>query len=362
MLALITPSGSLCRWMSHSVVKRIESMKRRVLVTGASGFIGKVLVPYLIEQGYEVRCLVRPTSNTQALEHLSVELVEGNLSDKASLSRAMKGVDVIYHLAAQINMSTKESFSEVNAKGTKKLLEAACEQDSRPAILAVSSLAATGPRQFVDKPSESDPMLPVSEYGHSKYESEKFLRVYADRLKISIVRPPMVLGAGDPMSLPMFKNVQSGIHPSVDKSQKFSMVYVKDLVRVMEKVANEGERIEKLDKANGQGVYFSGFKEPLTWEELGNKISKALGKNRLPWNIVIPRKVLMLVAKLMDRVEAVFGIKMPLSSDKATEAISGNWTCDVTKVLNQFDYSPLMSVDEALFEIVEGYRDLGMLK
>lgn len=87
---------------------------KKVLVTGASGFIDKALVAHLLELGFEVRCLVRATSNTALLEKLGVELVKGDLSDQASLHRAMLGVDAVYHLAGQIHSSAKESFAEKN--------------------------------------------------------------------------------------------------------------------------------------------------------------------------------------------------------------------------------------------------------
>ena len=82
-----------------------------VLVTGASGFIGKTLVPYLLELGAQVRCLVRPTSDTRYLKSLGVELVVGDLGDKKSLLAAMKAVLIsVYHLAGQVYSSAKESI------------------------------------------------------------------------------------------------------------------------------------------------------------------------------------------------------------------------------------------------------------
>lgn len=334
--------------------------RKKILVTGASGFIGKALVAYLLEQGYEVRCLVRATSNTAPLEKLGVELAKGDLSDQASLHRAMLGVDAVYHLAGQIHTNANETFDQINAQGTDHVMQAAAAQTPKPVVLAVSSLAATGPRVSLSKPQEQDELSPVSKYGLSKVESEQALRAYADRLEISIVRPPMVLGAGDTTSLPLFKNIKMGIHPTIDKSQHFSFVYVKDLARLMVEIVERGERISTEDKGDGQGIYFSAFEESLLWTEIGEKMAVAMGK-RKPINLPVPKAVITQVGTALDKLAALTNKTMPLSKDKAIEGVSGHWICSSAKAEQQFDFQPLHSIDETFDEIVKGYRQLGML-
>ncbi len=82
----------------------------KTLVTGASGFIGKHLVRTLVEQGRDVRCLVRETSNTQYLDDLGVELFYGDLIDKYSLKDIAKNVNIVYHLARQIHSKYNRDF------------------------------------------------------------------------------------------------------------------------------------------------------------------------------------------------------------------------------------------------------------
>ena len=86
----------------------------KTLVTGASGFIGKHLVRTLLEQGRDVRCLVRKTSDTRYLEELGVELFYGDLLDKDSLKDIAKGVNIVYHLAGEIYSNRSRDFYRVN--------------------------------------------------------------------------------------------------------------------------------------------------------------------------------------------------------------------------------------------------------
>ena len=263
-------------------------------------------------------------------------------------------------LQGQIHFNTNESFEQVNSQGTDNVMQAAAAQNPKPVVLAVSSLAAMGPTQTLSKPVESDTIRPVSEYGKSKAACEQALRAYADKVDISIVRPPIVLGAGDASSLPLFTNVKMGIHPAIDKNQYHSLVYVKDLVRLMVEIVERGERISAEDKGDGQGIYFSAFKDALSWQQIGEKIAQSLDK-RKPINIPVPKAVITRVGAVMDKVGTLTNKTMPLSEDKVLDGIAGNWICSAAKAEQQFDFQPLHSIDETFDEIVKGYRQLGML-
>jgi len=332
----------------------------KVLVTGASGFIGKTLVPYLLEQGYQVRCFVRLTSDTTYLKTLGVELVFGDLSDKVSLRSAMNRVDSVYHLAGQIYSSAKETYDEVNAKGTANVLEAACQQKRPPVVLSVSSLAAAGPRKNGEKPTEASPTQPVSQYGESKRESENQLRKFADRVPISVVRPPLVFGAGDTATMPIFKSVKTGIHAAVGKNTQFTLVYVNDLVRLMVEIVTKGERLTSVDNHDGKGLYFAGYHDSISWEQLGEWIAEAMGRSK-PWIVRIPGPVLKLVGALSEVLSSITNKPMVLSRDKAREGTGGHWVCDVKKGHDQFEFTPEKSLKEALSDTVIGYRELGLL-
>jgi dihydroflavonol-4-reductase len=118
------------------------------LVTGATGFIGKRLIKYLCEEGREISCFVRHTSNVQELEKYGVELKYGDILDAESVKSALKNVDTVYHLAADAHPSNYRPYSAYapNVTGAKNILEASLDYPIRK-IIVMSSIAATGPSQ-----------------------------------------------------------------------------------------------------------------------------------------------------------------------------------------------------------------------
>ena len=142
----------------------------RILLTGASGFLGSHIAEQLDQQGVDVRALVRPTSDTRFLDGLDhVTLLSGAMSDKASLLAAMEGVDGIIHAAGLVKASEPADFHRTNAQGTANLLQAAKQNASGiERFVLVSSLAVMGPSEDGRPvPSDAAPN-PVTHYGGSK--------------------------------------------------------------------------------------------------------------------------------------------------------------------------------------------------
>jgi len=118
----------------------------RILLTGGSGFLGSYVADQFSEQGHSVRALVRASSDKRALEKLrGLELAVGAVESRASLDDAVKGCDAVVHVAGLIKARSPKEFFEVNAAGTKNLLEAAIAAGSVGRFVQVSSLAAIGP-------------------------------------------------------------------------------------------------------------------------------------------------------------------------------------------------------------------------
>ncbi|MEN0110196.1 MAG: NAD-dependent epimerase/dehydratase family protein, partial [Planctomycetota bacterium] len=183
----------------------------RTLVTGATGFIGVRLVERLVARGDRVACLVRPTSDTGGLEPLGVERAVGSLGDAESLVRAVggsfggEGAEVVLHVAGLTHAWRAEDFHRVNAEGTATLCRAAAGASSPPTVVLLSSLAAAGPSPDGAPHTEATKPAPISHYGRSKLAGERAARRFADRLPLSIVRPPVVFGPGDRDGLLLFK-------------------------------------------------------------------------------------------------------------------------------------------------------------
>lgn len=336
------------------------------LVTGATGFIGQRLVRRLVDRGDRVACLVRASSQVDSLTELGVELVNGSLGDEASLSTAFEtafagqGVEVVYHLAGLTHASRLEDFLAVNEAGTERLCEAAAASGSRPTVLAVSSLAAAGPSPPGVPHTEATPAAPVSHYGRSKLAGELAARRYADRLPISILRPPVVFGPGDRAGLLLFKTLRSfPLHlvPQM-KGLPLSLVYVDDLVEAMLAVADGGERITP-HADDPTGVYYVADPAESSYAQMGRMAATAM--DRKVWVFcrrIYPFLPVAFVSDLWGRLRG----KAPLfGMDKLREAAASGWVCDPAKIHQELGWAPAKAAQERYQETHNWYVENGWL-
>ena len=177
----------------------------RVLITGASGFLGSHVAEQLKSAGHDVRCLVRKTSNTRFLDELGVELAEGALHQKDSLEKAVEGVDAIIHSAGLVKARSEADFFACNTQGTANLLDAAIEHaPNLKRFVHVSSLEACGPSPD-GRPVPHHQERPVTAYGRSKLAAEKECLSRKDRLPVVLLRPGAIYGPRDNELLEAFR-------------------------------------------------------------------------------------------------------------------------------------------------------------
>lgn len=261
----------------------------KAFVTGATGFIGPHLVRLLRQEGWEVTCLVRDPGRAGPLAPLGVNLWEGDLTRPLAPGQWPGPMDVVFHLAGLIKAFRSAEYERVNVGGTRHLLEACARLGTPPVVVVVSSLAAAGPAPNGRARTETDPPVPVSSYGRSKLASEQVARKFAQRLPLTIVRPPIVYGAGDRELFQMFQPIAKlGIHPVPTlANHRYSLVHARDLVRSIVSAAQHGQRIVCTEgvvdpQSNGQqaaqGTYFVAHGEQPTYVELGRLISAALDR------------------------------------------------------------------------------------
>ena len=334
-----------------------------VLVTGASGFIGRHLVHRLIERGCRVSCLVRATSHTDELRSAGAQLVTGDVTDQAVIERvlAQSQARIVFHLAGLLKALRTDDFLRVNAGGVESVAAACADRAEPPVLVVVSSLAAAGPCA-VDRPRvESDSPTPVSAYGRSKLAAELAAARYAGRVPISIVRPPIVFGSGDRAVLEMFRPIARwGIHIVPGWSQRrFSLIHVADLVEGLLLVAEKGERLHP-NGSPGQGVYFMATEDNPTYAELGEAIAIALGKKRATI-VRLPAPLVQLVGLCGDAMTRIRQRPAWVNSDKMTEALAGPWTCSSAKARTHLGWYPAATLAERLHETAQWYRQAGWL-
>lgn len=180
----------------------------KVLISGATGFIGTHLAQAAVSQGYDVTCLMHRTLPSQRLDRLSVRRVCGNVTDRDSLAAAVQGQDIVFHLAGCVKAIQPCRFYEINEQGTRNIAEVCAARTTPPVLIVVSSLAAAGPSS-PERPrrEDDDPPRPVSHCGRSKLAGENAARQLADRVPTTIVRPPVVFGEGDPATCEIYRPI-----------------------------------------------------------------------------------------------------------------------------------------------------------
>jgi len=149
-----------------------------ILVTGGSGFIGAAVVRQLLQAGHQVRALVRPTSARTNLEGLTIEIAEGDLRDAGSLTRAMAGIRVVFHVAADYRLWARrpQEIVDTNVEGTRALMEAALRARVER-IVYTSSVATLKARSDGAPSDETFPLDAADTVGAYKYS-----KVVAERL------------------------------------------------------------------------------------------------------------------------------------------------------------------------------------
>jgi dihydroflavonol-4-reductase len=174
----------------------------RTLVTGATGFIGSHLTALLVARGDEVRALARPDSVLTPIAGSAVEMSRGDIVDRRSVRRALRGIDRVFHVAGSTNLAlSRERVFSLNVEGTRIVLEEALRAEVER-VVYTSSVAAIGPAAKGSSANESniwDAGRYAIPYVDSKHEAEAVaLRLLGRGLPLVIVNPAHVMGAGDP--------------------------------------------------------------------------------------------------------------------------------------------------------------------
>jgi nucleoside-diphosphate-sugar epimerase len=337
----------------------------RVLVTGASGFIGSQLTRRLVADGDEVTCLVRRTSSVEPLRKLGVRLATGDVRDADSVHAAINAPerkpDVVYHLAGLVTAFTSDELMAVNAEGVRNVVAACAKRETPPAVVYVSSLAAAGPSHGQQARTEDDPAEPVSHYGRAKRAGEIIAHEFAGKVPITIVRPPIVFGEGDPAMRDVFRSIfRFGIHLALGVAhQRYSLIHVADLVDGLVRSGQRGTRI--VPKTNGgapsgRGYYFVAADEQPTFAELGVLIGISLGRARV-WVASTPgHAMLWSAAALAELVARVRRQPYIFNFDKVREARAGSWICSPQAIRGELGFAPGASLVDRLRQTSDWYR------
>lgn len=323
-------------------------MTEKVLITGATGFVGFHLIKQCVEAGYEVYAAVRAKSDTSHLKDFSIKYIDLDYSsvDKLRLQLESTGCTYIIHAAGITKAKTKAAYNKVNAEYTRNLAMAA---SSTSYILTkfvfVSSLAALGPLDDLSKEITSESKAqPVTNYGSSKLLAEQYLSEIVN-LPLIVIRPTAVYGPREKDLFILFKSINNGLEPYIGSfNQQLSFVYVTDLARIIVQ-ALSSHIVNKTYNVSDGNTYDR--------YALAIAIKKALRKRTLKFHL--PIGIVALLASVMDLAYSRSDNTPTLNKEKMAELTAVNWACSIEDVKRDLHYTPEYDLQKGVKETVTWY-------
>lgn len=321
----------------------------KVLVTGASGFLGSHIAEQLASEGHEVRVLVRKSSSREFLQGFPHEEAIGDVANAASLPAAVEGIEGVAHAAGLVKARSEEHFSAVNGHGTANLLSAIEKHAPNfQRFVYVSSLSAHGSSpDGKPRPVDAEPK-PVSAYGRTKLEGEIAVQESPLAKKSVILRMPVIYGPRDPALAPMFQAVKFRIAPLLmGGHNRVSVVYATDAARAVNTVLTaEADVAGKVYTPEDGKVY--------TWRDLLGAIEEAMGHGALV--LPVPRAGYDFAALLAEAGAKVIRKPVIFTRDKVREMAQKSWVCSAEALTRDTGWRPEVEFGEGARLTGEWYR------
>ena len=315
-------------------------MPDRVLVTGATGFVGSHIAEAFVDAGYEVLCGARVSSNTRWLDGLAVKRVPLDLTSPEDLPWAVEGVDVIVHAAGVTRARRTGDYHRINAEGTCRLAAVAAEAGVRRFVL-VSSLAARGPDTLAGAGQDH----PASAYGRSKLEAEAYLHAEDTRMGVVALRLAAVYGPRDTDLLPLFKMARSGWLVVPSGPGLLQPVYAADAARAA---------LAAVREPCGFGPYLVAETYRYTWRDVADGLERALER---PVRVVrLPAATFELAGRSAEWAAKLRGVEPVFDERRARDLARHTWTCDPTGTERALGWRAEVRLFEGLERTARWYR------
>jgi nucleoside-diphosphate-sugar epimerase len=320
----------------------------KILLTGASGFVGSHILDSLRRRGLATTLLLRPGSRQRFIApHLpDLELRTGSIDDPESLQRAMADITHVIHCAGATRASRIAGFYEVNQAGTRNVVNAVNGQQGRiQRLVHISSLAAAGPAQPEKPAREEDPPRPVSEYGKSKLAGELEVRNHC-RTEHVILRPPAVYGPRDAEFLRLFLTAKNHLLARLGGGRTLSLVFARDLAEAV---------VTCLDHPAAAGkTYFVAAREIVTARRMAEEVAAQMNVWTLP--LPVPLTLLWLMCLAQEIRSRLTGKPSVLSLQKFAELRAPGWVCDPTLLERETGYACPTTLKTGVAETLSWYR------
>ena len=316
----------------------------RILVTGGSGFVGSHVVDALARDGHELRLMLRRTSSLEFLDDACFDRIEADMRDPASLRRAVEGVDAVVHMAGLTTALRTADYFAVNAQGTGALVRAGVDARVEHFVY-LSSLSAQGPSPHGGSAMPAAPR-PVSLYGRSKLAGEEEVMHAQGRMRVAVVRAPVVYGPRDRGLLPFFKLAKLRILPVYgDGQNRLSWVHAFDAASAI---------VATVRSDRSDSVYTIADGPSRSWRQLGHALGDVLGTR--PLIADVPRSLFSLAGAVAGFAAPFAKRPLLLNRDKVAEMSQRYWVCDNERITAETGWYPQVGIEEGLQATVAWYR------
>jgi nucleoside-diphosphate-sugar epimerase len=327
-----------------------------ILITGGTGFIGSRLALQCVENKTTVRVLGQENNsaeeeNNRILRSKGVEVVLASVTERDNVFETLKGIDVVYHLAAAQHEANipDQVFRDVNVTGTQNVLEG-CIQAGVRRLVHGSTIGVYG-SGMDGEISENSTVNPDNIYGRTKLEGEKLVLSYKDKLPSVIIRISETYGPGDRRLLKLFKTIQKNFFFVIGNGRnKHHLLYVDDLINSFFLAAESEEALGE--------VFVVAGKEVVTTDEMCTVIANTVGAT--PPRLHAPFLPFLITAVLMEKTLRPMGIQPPLHR-RRMDFFKKNLYFTQEKTNQKLGYKPKYSFAEGAQNTADWYRENRLL-
>ena len=324
----------------------------RVLVTGATGFTGSLLVKKLVTQGLEVVAIARESSNLEPFEGMPIQWLRGDVFDESLINQAVKGVNYIFHMVTPFReaKSPDIGYYNVHVLSTQLLAKAALKQPDFKRFVHVSTIGVHG---HVENPpgDETCPIKPGDRYQETKWEGEVWIKEFAGKegLPVTVVRPAGIYGPGEKRLLKIYKWVSNQWVPVIGNGKNLlHFIHVDDLTDFFIVAATH-------PKAVGE-VFICGSPEAMTFKKMVATIGEYYGvKAKF---IKCPKAPIFALGDFLELICRPLGIEPPIYRRRLA-FYTKDRSFRPSKMTEMLGFVPAHTDEEGLKELAQWYLDKG---
>jgi UDP-glucose 4-epimerase len=323
-------------------------MNQRVLITGASGFVGFHLIIEALNNNLDVFAAIRKSSKIAHLKNLDITFTYPDFTDVDALATEIiqNKYDYIIHAAGVTAARSADEYNYINAGYTYNLAQAVVKSGTElKRFVLISSLAALGPlNNLSDIITEDTPPMPVTAYGKSKLMAEEKLKSFP-YLNYTILRPTGVYGPRDKDIFIFFKQLASGIEPYIgNKAQKLSLIYVTDVAKGAIKSLHAGnKKTFNLTDGNAYDRY-----------QIANITKQVLQVKTFKFHL--PVIFVKFIAMIAEKYSSLRSKAAVLNVEKLNELMAVSWDCDITKAKTELGFSPEHNLQSGITTTLAWYK------